>query len=217
MIGYARIYNIYQSLIFITIRIFLFIFLFFYISLLLYYNFFNLFLVKSPLLLLSLLLIIETFFRFKISKQLPEAEVQVSKGNPLDSFTLKSLTIFLSSNNTQSLVKKLLKTPSINFIINKMDILSKEEVKLVDVSKEELEKFSFESAKNLKGKYITTMDLFASYLLLTEEATKILFNKNLKKEELIQILLWAKTRFADEENPKPFTVSFWGEGIGEDW
>ena len=98
-----------------------------------------------------------------------------------------------------------------------MDILKEEEIKLIDISKEELAKYALEISKNLKGKFVTAMDLFASYLLLTEDNTKLLFNKNLKKEELVEILSWARTRFADEENPKPLRVNFWGEGIGEDW
>ena len=180
-------------------------------------NSFSLLLVKPSLFFLSMFLIIETFFHFKISRKLPEVEISLSKGNLLDSFTLKSLSIFLSSNNTQSLVRKLFKIPSVNFITDKMDILSKEEIKLVDVPREELIKYAFEISKNLKGKFVTTMDLFVSYLLVTEDNTKLLFNKNLKKEELIQILSWARIRFADEENPKPLRVNFWGEGIGEDW
>ena len=217
MIGYAKIYHIYQSLIFIVIRIFLFVFLFSYILLSLYNNSFNLSLVKTPLFLLSLFLIIETFFRFKISRKLPEVEVQLSKGNVLDSFTLKSLSIFISQKNTQAIIKSLLKDTSMHFILNKIDILGEEEIKLIDVSKEELAKYAFEISKNLKGKYVTAMDLFVSYLLLTEEETKILFNKNLKKEELLQILSWARTRFTQEENPKHFEIKFWGEGIGENW
>ncbi|OGH39098.1 MAG: hypothetical protein A3B44_03300 [Candidatus Levybacteria bacterium RIFCSPLOWO2_01_FULL_38_21] len=217
MIGYARIYYIYQSLIVFIIRIFLFIFLFFYILLSIFNNSLNLSLIKTPLFLLSLFLIIETFFHFKISRKLPEIEVQLNKGDPLDSFTLRSLSIFLSSNNTQSLIRKLLKIPSINFLLDKMDILSQEEIKLIDIPREELIRYAFEISKNLKGKFVTTMDLFVSYLLLTEDKTKVIFNKNLKKEELIQILSWARTRFTDEENPKSFRVSFWGEGIGEGW
>lgn len=217
MIGYAKIYNTYQSLVFEIIRIFIPVFLFAYILFAVLNNSFDLSIIKFSSALLSLFLIIESFFRFKILKKLPEVEIPSNKGNPLDSFTLESLGIFLNSNNTQSLVRKLFKSPSINFITDKIGILSAEEIKLVDVPKEELTKYAFETSKNLKGKFVTTTDLFVSYLLATEDNTKLLFNNNLKKEELIQILSWARTRFADEESPKPLRVNFWGEGIGEDW
>ena len=217
MTEYAKIYYFYQSLIIFIIRIFLFIFLFSYNLLFIFNNSPNLSLVKPSQFFLSLFLIIEIFFLFKISRKLPEVQLPLNKGNPLDSFTLKSLGIFLSSNNTQSLIRKLLKISSINFITDKMDILSQEEIKLVDVPKEELIKYAFETSKNLKGQYVTTMDLFVSYLLLTEDNTKLLFNKNLKKKELLQILSWARIRFTQEENPKPLRVNFWGEGIGESW
>jgi len=217
MTAYAKIYYIYQSLIFLIIRIFLFVFLFSCLLLFIFNNSFSLSQVKPSLFFLSSFLIIETFFRFKIFRKFPEVQAQLNKGNPFDSFTLKSLGIFLSSNNSQSLVRKLFKISSINFLLDKMDILKEEEIKLIDISKEELAKYALEISKNLKGKFVTAMDLFASYLLLTEDNTKLLFNKNLKKEELVEILSWARTRFADEENPKPLRVNFWGEGIGEDW
>lgn len=217
MTGYAKIYYIYQSLAFLMIRIFVFIFLNSYILRFIFNNSFSLSQVLPSLFFLSLFSIIEIFFHFKILRKLPAVQVQLNKGNPLDSFTLKSLSIFLSSNNTQSLVRKLFKISSINFITDKMDILSEKEIKLVDVPKEELTKYAFETSKNLKGKYVTTMDLFVSYLLVTEDNTKLLFNKNLKKEELIQILSWARIKYTDEENPKSLRVNFWGEGIGEDW
>ena len=217
MTAYAKIYYIYQSLIFLTVRIFLFVFLFSCPLFFIFNNSFSLSQVKPSLFFLSSFLIIETFFRFKISRKFPEVQAQLNKGNPFDSFTLKSLGIFLSSNNSQSLVRKLFKISSINFLLDKMDILKEEEIKLIDISKEELAKYALEISKNLKGKFVTAMDLFASYLLLTEDNTKLLFNKNLKKEELVEILSWARTRFADEENPKPLRVNFWGEGIGEDW
>ena len=217
MTAYAKIYYIYQSLIFLTVRIFLFVFLFSCPLFFIFNNSFSLSQVKPSLFFLSSFLIIETFFRFKIFRKFPEVQAQLNKGNPFDSFTLKSLGIFLSSNNSQSLVRKLFKISSINFLLDKMDILKEEEIKLIDISKEELAKYALEISKNLKGKFVTAMDLFASYLLLTEDNTKLLFNKNLKKEELVEILSWARTRFADEENPKPLRVNFWGEGIGEDW
>ena len=218
MIGQARIYYIYQSLIFIIIRIFIPVFLFAYILLAVLNNSFDSSIIKFPLALLSLFLIVETFVRFKIFRELPKIQVQSSAiENVLDSFTLKSLSIFISQKNTQAIIKSLLKDTSIHFILNKIDILEEEEIKLIDVSKEELAKYALEISKNLKGKYVTAMDLFVSYLLLTEEETKILFNKNLKKEELLQILSWARSRFTQEENPKHFEIKFWGEGIGEDW
>ena len=68
-----------------------------------------------------------------------------------------------------------------HFILNKIDILGEEEIKLIDVSKEELAKYAFEISKNLKGKYVTAMDLFVSYLLLTEEETKFSSTKILRK------------------------------------
>src|SRR3989344_732769 len=95
MIGQARIYYIYQSLIFISVRIFLFIFLYTYVLLnALNNNPFNLSLIKFPLFLFSSFLIIETFFRFKILKVKPQIEVSKNDGkNIYNSFTLQALSV----------------------------------------------------------------------------------------------------------------------------
>jgi hypothetical protein len=46
------------------------------------------------------------------------------------------------------------------------------------------------------------MDAFAAYLLSIEPSSKLLFNKNLKDEDLKNILLWAKSVYAKEESIK---------------
>jgi ATP-dependent Clp protease ATP-binding subunit ClpA len=60
------------------------------------------------------------------------------------------------------------------------------------------------------------LDFFVYYILLTEDQTKLLFQKQLKKEDVASISYWTKSTFPDLSN-KPFRVSFWGEGIGESW
>ena len=62
----------------------------------------------------------------------------------------------------------------------------------------------------------TPLDIFASIILLAEDKSKFLFSKELK-EEFLQIIAWARTRFIHEEISKPLRAEFWGEGIGEDW
>jgi len=157
----------------------------------------------------------EVFFEFKIARIQPRVQALETK-TPLDSFTLPALGIFLNNSKTASIAKELSKTPQIVFMLRKADIPLKE-IQFIDIDKKELADYSLELVKTLKGKYITTMDLFAAYLLLTEDKAKLLFNKKLKKEELMHILYWARTGFNYEENSKPLTVNFSGEGIAEEW
>ena len=102
------------------------------------------------------------------------------------------------------------------YVLQKGNFLEKD-ISCIDIPKESLAKLAFENCKNMNGKYVTTMDIFTAYLLVTEEETKILFRKELKKEELMHILYWAKNTNPKEENISSFKVKFWGEGIGEGW
>jgi len=208
MIEYAKIYYFYQTPAITVLRFLLLIIL----TLLV-------FITRSqiPVLLLSCFLMFEVFFRFKISRLKPSLSIKDNDGkNIYDSFTLEALSVFVTSTNIKNLIKTLLHKKESKFIVQKGD-LEELEISLLDVSYEELGKQAFELARNAKGKAVTLMDLFAAYILLTESRTKLLFNKNLKKEEFMHILYWVRSTFPSEESKKPYRIHFWGEGIGEEW
>lgn len=213
MIGYAKIYYFYKTPIVRIIRAFLFLFLLFVVSATFSSGFFP----KIPLFFLSLFLIWETFFRFKIARVRPSVTIQNNKSeNIFESFTLLALSLFVAQKTTPEIIKRLLGHQSIRFILQKADINLKE-IPLVDVPKSELATLAFTLAKNVGGRFVTTLDLFAAYILLIELQTKLLFSKKLKEEDFLQILYWARVDFPLEENPRPFRVHFWGQGIAEDW
>jgi ATP-dependent Clp protease ATP-binding subunit ClpC len=112
----------------------------------------------------------------------------------------------ISDCSTAQIIRNLLGRTDIWFVLQKAEI-AKSEIQLIDISKEEF----FEKAA---GK--SPLDIFASYLLLTEEKTKLLFNKKLKTGDFMNIISWEKSVFPPDTN-KPFKVTFWGEGIGENW
>jgi len=209
---YAKIYFFYEK---ILIKIILFSIL----LLLSGFITFELLNHASPKILIfafSVFLMFEIFLEFKVTKLSPGIIVSETK-NALDSFTLAALSVYLNKRKTIDIIKTLINhRPQISFILEKADISAKE-IQFIDFDKKELADYSLELVKTLKGKYITTMDLFAAYLLLSEDKTKLLFNKKLKKEELMHILYWARTGFSYEENPKSLKVNFSGEGIAEEW
>ncbi|MDP2649373.1 MAG: ATP-dependent Clp protease ATP-binding subunit [bacterium] len=172
---------------------------------------------RISLYFLSLYIIFETYFHFKVTTRVPFTSLLKNSGaNKLESFTLFAIDSFLQSNKTSAIIKKLLKKKEIKFILHKSDIDPKE-VPLLEISKEELINCAFEIALEVSGEAVTTMDLFCSYILTIEPQTKLLFSKKLKKDEFLHILYWARDDFPNEENPKPTRVNFWGEGIGEGW
>lgn len=112
-----------------------------------------------------------------------------------------------SKKTTLDLIKNFLKRKDIQFFLQKAEI-DKKEIVFIEISKEDI-------LKNM-GIEITPLNFFASYILLTENQTKLLFNKQLKKEDVQNISYWAEANFPDLSS-KPFRVNFWGEGIGESW
>lgn len=210
---YALIYYLYTSVLVRIVRIFIFVFLIW----LFFVNLGSFTFSKIPTISLSFFLMWEIFFYFKVTRMSPPLLVKDNDGkNIYNSFTLKALGVFTLHLGTKNIIKSLLTHPQIKFILQKSDIPGNE-VSLLDISKDSLGAHALQVSKNSKAKYITIMDIFVAYLLLTEDKTKVLFNKRLKEEELIRILYWARTTYDYEENIKQIRVGFWGKGIGEDW
>lgn len=111
----------------------------------------------------------------------------------------------VAGKSTLEIIKGLLPRQDILFLLKKAEI-SRSEIQLIDISREIL-------FKNAGGD--SPLDIFKSYLLLTEEKTKLMFGKKLKAPDLESITQWSKSVFP--QSSKPFRVGFWGEGIGESW
>lgn len=213
MIAYARLYSFYQSTLVRVARISLLLFLLWLTV--------NGIVEQEPsktaIASLSLLLMFEVFFHFRIARTTPLRKLSENDGKDvLQSFTLQALSLFVSSPTGKTLVKELMKQNQIQFMLQKANIAQKE-LPLLEIPKEELGNLAFVLAKHVDGAFVTTMDLFAAYLSLIEGQTKLLFTKELKEEEFIHILKWARFDYPHEENPKPIRVQSWGEGIGEEW
>lgn len=150
---------------------------------------------KFPLFFLSLFVMQEIFFFGKINVVRPKSTLGVSS---------QALLPF----------ELLLQYPQVAFMLQKAGI-AKKEIQEVSIEKEALLQKAAEVAKHVGGMLITTMDIFAAYLLLTEAQTKLLFSKELKEEDVLALLVWARLIFPYEEVPKKHRVSFHEEGIGD--
>jgi ATP-dependent Clp protease ATP-binding subunit ClpC len=212
MKGFAKFYAWYTSLALILARLLLFTFFAIGAAFLLLNRFTpNLF-----LLFLSLLMMFEIFFKYKIAKTNPKIEVLQNTSDPLDSFSLGLLGIIEMQKTLSQIIKKLINLGQIQFIISKAD-LKVEEIILIDGDKQILVQNAFNLTRELKGKYVTTMDFFTAYLLSIEPSAKVLFNHKLKEEDLKNILVWARHIYQEEESSKQTIVNFAGEGIAEEW
>ncbi|HSW87915.1 MAG TPA: ATP-dependent Clp protease ATP-binding subunit [Candidatus Saccharimonadales bacterium] len=169
-----------------------------------------------PLFFLSWYIMFSLFFHFKIAAKQPELLLLENKENVYKSFTLPALDAVLFQATTSQIIQHLYTLPAIQFILHKSNI-AVSELPRIDFLKDELVKEAVTLTQNSKGTYITTVDLFAAYILLTEVKTKLLFSKNLKEEAFMHIVYWAHTAFPQEEHPRKMEVKFSGEGLAEEW
>ncbi len=167
---------------------------------------------RFSLLMLGIFIMMEVFFRFKICRTNPSFKIKDNKKEPLESFTLKSWQLYFKSFNLDELTKD----KSVQFFLNKSEI-EKKEIKNIPVTKEDIIKSAFNFAIKMHAAYVLPVDIFAAYLALTEEKTKLLFAKKLKEEDVLNILYWSRKIYEDQETIKRPVVNFWGEGIAESW
>lgn len=170
---------------------------------------------RIALLLFNLFLINEIFFRYKISKIMPQLTVDKNKGkNIFDSFTLPALSLLLNETNTPALIKKLFKIPQVKCFMQKANIHEKDIV-MHTIETKILASSAIEVAKTFHGKFVTTLDIFIAYLLLVEPEDKLLFAKQLKSDDLNNIVYWLRQEYSTEETPPKKRLQFTGGGIGE--
>ncbi len=205
-VGVSLIYN---SLVFLFIKIILF---FIFLGWLIYSIAYGLN-IAVPLFVLSLALIIHIFIKFELEEIFPSKSIRENPENLLDCFTKEALISVLFKKNTKSIISYLLNSKGGRFYLEKCAI-DKNSFEIVEFTKEELFNKAFQIASSQSGKYITSSDLLTSYFLITENQTKLLFANKLKEDDILNINHWARISFKEEEIKKR-RVRFIGIGIGE--
>lgn len=207
----AELYHIYNNRAFKLVRVAFFAAMYgFAIVGFLHYQF-----PKVYLFMLSFYVMLEVFFTYKLGKVKPHRIVGDDTTFD-DTATLETLEYMLFTTKTSSIVHSLLDLPNIQFLLKKAGV-SSDQIQLIDIPKANLEQTSHVISKRLGGVYVTTTDIMAAYLTLTEPTTRLLFTKGLKEEEFDHIVAWTRYAYKEEEITDPQVVTFWGEGIGEDW
>lgn len=200
---YFQIYSIVNSGSGKIARILLFVFVFF----LLWLTFSDTQTFKIILVLFLILLINESFISFKVSRTIP---LKLDKDiNPEDIMTFQALYVTRKKKSAYEIAKEFLHKKETVFLMHKLD---GEKLAKVDIAKEELLKQALETVKWLKADFITPIDLFVSYLLLSEEKTHFLEQKELSNSDLINVLYWARNKFEVDKNI-PFQINFKGDGV----
>lgn len=211
MEGAIKLYYHYRTAKMRSIRLILFVVL----SSWIFFQFINHQKPNLAVFLFNIFVMFEVYFHYKISKYTPHIPIEKNKRETMDeSFTMPALYGFIAEQKTSEIIKKLMKYPQIQLVMQKANI-SKDELRLEDIDKELFKNSTFETAQTFKGKFVTTLDVFVAYLFLIEGDTKLLFAKQLKIGDLYNILYWVRTAFPEEENPPKMRVQKTGSGIGE--
>lgn len=169
---------------------------------------------QFPLFFLSLYMMWEVFFHFSLSRIGHGVPVSDNTtGDPYGSFSHVALDVFYASSSSDDLIKHIMHFPGVIFMLQRMSV-TPGDVIVKQAAMDEIAKQAFMIASQQRRDRVTTMDLFAAYLLLTEKETSFLFNHELKENELSDIVLWA-SMFDTQEEEFPMMKPYRGDGFGE--
>lgn len=168
---------------------------------------------RISIFLLSISLIIDTFIRYGIGNVVPDIKVSENSNDRNDSFTKQALESVLFKKNSNEFLNYITKFKEVKFILEKA-VITRKELGNRNISLADLSNKAFEISGKMNGKFVTTGDLITAYLLLTEPETKLLFNKELKEDDILNINHWARVTI-NEENPRVRKARFVGIGFGE--
>lgn len=156
----------------------------------------------------TLFLINEIFIFCKVNKMYPQVLVSENKGNALDS-TLFNVRWVFHKNNAREIILGLEKKQDLLFLIHRMGGYTYTDTQ-VDLSSVFLK--SLEVVQRVQGNYITSADIFVSFLLVTEQETHLLDSLELTQNDLVEILVWTRERYKlDIKNN--FKFHFTGYGV----
>ena len=212
MVLYARLYHFYRTALMRSIRLVTFVVM---VSLILYLIA-NRLEPKFAVFFFNLFVMFEVFFHYKVSHIVPSVPATKNKKETkFDSFTMPAVYGFVTETKTSRIMKRLIKYPQIQLVLQKANITEKE-LPMKDIDKELLAQSAFETAQTFKGKFVTSIDVFVAYLFLIEKDSQLLFAKQLKLADLFNILYWVRLEMPEEETPKEVRIKATGGGIGEE-
>jgi len=143
----------------------------------------------------------------------PEKKVSEAT-DPTEALTLQASSLTLSVPHPKFLSYKAYHLPQTKLYLAKLGITSQDFPK-GEIAWKEVVSHALDVSKKTHGIYITTMDLVASYLLLVEPTSKVLFNAKLKEEDILQILTWARIEYPQEEVLPEIHLHITGGGLAE--
>ncbi|HSX57726.1 MAG TPA: ATP-dependent Clp protease ATP-binding subunit [Candidatus Saccharimonadales bacterium] len=179
--------------------------------------------------LLSLLIMFEFFYRFKVSREKPRFSVEEIKEttNLADLVTLPLAKLLLSHpawSETKSLMNALSFSESVKFVLYRSGI-SRDNLGALFANGEEINlNGALQTAADISAKegwvYIDELSLVSALFSKSALLQKLLFDRNLKQNDLDNILHWAREAQKVYLEDRPFwelSTSSLGLGLAEVW
>ncbi len=160
------------------------------------------------LIVYTVFLVNEIFIYFKLNKCFPYISVLDTSADFEKSSLFKTRKA-LSNKHTSLAIQSLLKEQDVSFFLSRIGAGIE---KAHEVDKKVLFEKSLEVCRQVQGTYVTSVDVVAAYLLMTEEQTKILFTQEITENDLLEIVMWARERYKMDVK-KSSALHFTGYGV----
>lgn len=167
-------------------------------------------LTNTILVFFSFFLANEAFIHFKVMRTKPAVKVTQLESVSLEVAVFPALLDYSGASDSYGVAQNLSDDPEIKFIIEKF---GKTFTLFEDhFPKEQMLEKAFQIVKAINGDYIREIDLFIAYLLLTEEKSKLFENNDLKENDIVNMLFWARNKFVPKSEGLS-RVEFTGSGV----
>lgn len=184
------------------------VFLFF--ALLVYLNLSNEDIIIRILPLYFFLLLQEFFIHFKLENRHPSKKVTEPYRHIIECVDFKVRAYLERHPNTQDVMSHIVHENEVKYFNSLLDFEYKKNDLAID--EEEILKKAGTIVGQIKGAYIHSIDIYASYLLLLDEKAKTLFDKGINEEDVITVLSWVRKK-AEVDGKKHKPIRFSGSGV----
>lgn len=153
----------------------------------------------------------ELFIHLRVNKIRPKKTVnEVSSDNLVEAVFFRALFKYNRASNGTDLAQKALFHPANQFLLSKISGYSN--LPEADISKDVVLQKAYALVRSVNGQYISQLDLFTAYILLSEPSQHLLENSDMEEQDLINIYYWARNSYKVDDRNKPFVMEFYGDG-----
>ena len=148
----------------------------------------------KPLVAIFAFILINELFLESLSKIKPKSLVTDKTPNIYDCIIFQARSK-IEGTNVYKIVNRL-NSSAVKFFKSEVNIKS---VGKTNVTKDEFLKQAQELVSWVHGQYITEIDLFVAYILLSESETQFLQKNNLNNDDVVNILYWSRNKFLSDK------------------